>query len=83
MDLIVVEGFKHEAIPKIEVYRPMMAKPLLADDDPYVIAVAADGPVNTALPVLDLNDASGIAEFVMRWLESQRSSPKLVSSRRK
>jgi len=83
VDLIVVEGFKNEAIPKIEVYRPTMAKPLLADHDPHVIAVAADGPVKTRLPVLDLNDAREIAEFVMRWLETQRSSPKLVSSRRK
>ena len=82
-DLIVVEGFKNEAIPKIEIYRPTMAKPLLADNDPHVIAVAADGPVKTKLPVLDLNDASEIAEFVMCWLETQRSSPKLVSSRRK
>ena len=83
VDLIMVEGFKNEAIPKIEVYRPTTAKPLLADNDPYVIAVAADGPVKTRLPVLDLNDANVIAEFVLRWLETQRSSPKLVSSRRK
>ena len=83
VDLIVVEGFKNEAIPKIEVYRPTTAKPLLADNDPHVIAVAADGQVKTRLPVLDLNDANEIAEFVLRWLETQRSTPKLVSSRRK
>jgi molybdopterin-guanine dinucleotide biosynthesis protein B len=68
-DLIVVEGFKHEPIPKIEVYRPSLGKPLLAERDEYIIAVAADGMVETALPLLDLNDKAEISEFVRRWLK--------------
>lgn len=70
-DIILVEGFKQEAIPKIEVYRPSLANPLLAATDPYVIAVASDGAAPTSLPVLDLNDPIAIAEFVLQWLKNQ------------
>lgn len=80
VDLILVEGFKHEPIPKIEVYRPSLAKPLLANSDRHVIAIASDGPVTTALPVLDLNDPEAIAGFVMSWLALQRNRFKIVSS---
>lgn len=80
VDLILVEGFKQEPIPKIEVYRPSLGNPLLADSDAHVIAVAADGPVPTGLPQLDLNDPLAIADFVMGWLEHQRRSLKIVVS---
>jgi molybdopterin-guanine dinucleotide biosynthesis protein B len=68
-DLIVIEGFKQAPIPKIEVYRPTLGKPLLAERDEYIIAVATDGMVETALPLLDLNDTTKISEFVQRWLK--------------
>jgi molybdopterin-guanine dinucleotide biosynthesis protein B len=70
-DLIVVEGFKNEAIPKIEVFRPALQKPLIADNDMNVIAVASDGEVDTRLPVLDLNDPAKIAEFIQQWMKTQ------------
>jgi molybdopterin-guanine dinucleotide biosynthesis protein B len=74
-DLIVVEGFKRAAIPKIEVYRPSLGKPLLAESDPHIIAIASDGvALTTALPVLDLNNAKTIATFVLQWLKKQESS---------
>jgi len=69
VDLVLVEGFKQEPIPKIEVYRPSMGRPLLAASDPHIIAVAADGVVDTPLPVLDLNNAGDIATFVQSWLQ--------------
>jgi molybdopterin-guanine dinucleotide biosynthesis protein MobB len=75
-----VEGFKHEPIPKIEVYRPSLGKPLLADSDRLVIAVAADGAVKTSLPVLDLNNPDAIASFVLSWLAQQKSPLKIVST---
>ncbi|HLD10439.1 MAG TPA: molybdopterin-guanine dinucleotide biosynthesis protein B [Methylophilaceae bacterium] len=80
VDLIVVEGFKHEAIPKIEIYRPNLDKPLLADNDKNVIAIASDGAVITKLPVLDLNNPTEIAEFILEWLKVQQSGVKIVSS---
>lgn len=77
VDIILVEGFKQEPIPKIEVFRPSLNKPLLADSDPNVIAVAADGPVQTRLPVLDLNNPNAIADFVLDWLRRQQPAVKL------
>ncbi len=80
VDLILVEGFKQEPIPKIEVYRPSLGNPLLAERDPNVIAVAADGPAPTGLPQLDLNDPLAIADFVLDWLARQRRPPKIAST---
>jgi molybdopterin-guanine dinucleotide biosynthesis protein MobB len=70
LDLILVEGFKHEAFPKIELHRPALGRPLLFPDDPDVIAIASDAPIgrDTPLPLLGLNDMEGIAEFVLQRL---------------
>lgn len=63
-DIVLVEGFKQAPIPKIEVYRPSLGRPLLADSDPGIIAIASDGTVDTHLPVLNLNDPAEIASFI-------------------
>jgi len=77
-----VEGFKQEAIPKIEVFRPALHKPLLAATDSNVIAIATDGPAPTELPQLNLNDPDAIADFVQAWLAQQQKSLKIVSTQR-
>jgi molybdopterin-guanine dinucleotide biosynthesis protein B len=68
-DWVLVEGFKHAALPKIEVWRAAADKPAQYVDDPFVIALATDSrdrlPEPTGLPVLDLNHADEIAEFVL------------------
>ena len=67
VDLVLIEGFKKEGHEKIEVYRRALGKPLLAVEDPAVVAVLSDGPVpETELPVIDLDDTSAIADFVER-----------------
>lgn len=68
-DLVLVEGFKHEAFAKIELHRPSLGHPLLHAEDPSVIALASDGPVRPArpLPVLDLNQPEQIARFIAGW----------------
>jgi molybdopterin-guanine dinucleotide biosynthesis protein B len=63
-DLILVEGFKHDAIPKLEVHRPALGHPLLALTDPHIVAIATDAPVDSPLPQLDLNDAEAVAGFI-------------------
>ena len=67
LDLIIVEGFKPELIPKIELYRPAVGKPPLHPEDGSIIAVATDAPeaVDTTLPVLDINDAAQIRRFII------------------
>lgn len=72
LDLVLVEGFRHEAIPKIEVHRPSLGTPLLCDDDDGVIAVATDGPLmrDPAIPCLPLNEPEKVAAFVRDWLQS-------------
>ncbi|WP_020560031.1 bifunctional molybdopterin-guanine dinucleotide biosynthesis adaptor protein MobB/molybdopterin molybdotransferase MoeA [Thiofilum flexile] len=69
-DLVLVEGFKHSAIPKIEVYRPSLGKPLLYPNDPNVIALATDDMtlvVPPHLTKLDLNQPDSIANFILQW----------------
>ena len=75
LDLILVEGFKHEALPKIELFRPSLGHGVMYPNDPHVVAIATDGeiPETTGLPVLDLNDLAGIADFVVRWMEPEAS----------
>lgn len=80
-DLIVVEGFKQEPIPKIEVYRPNLNKPMLSAHDSHIIAIACDEQVITELPQLDLNNPDEIADFILQWLKQQSADLKLVSSR--
>jgi molybdopterin-guanine dinucleotide biosynthesis protein B len=63
-DLVLVEGYKFSDIPKLEVHRPSIGKPLLHPNDPNIVAIAADAPLATALPVLDLNDYDAIVAFV-------------------
>src|SRR5574337_846467 len=52
-DLVLIEGFKAAPVPKVEVHRPAHGKPPLFPENPHVVAVASDGPVDTALPILD------------------------------
>ncbi len=76
LDLILVEGFKHESIAKIELYRPSLQHPLMFPDDDSFIAIASDAPlpVATNLPVLDLNSPEQMSEFVWQWWQQQRSA---------
>lgn len=67
LDLILVEGFKHERFPKLELHRTALGKPLLFPDDDAIIALACDTPVATVLPVLDLNDAEAVAAFIVTY----------------
>lgn len=69
-DLILVEGFKSAAIPKIEVHRPQLGMPLLCRDDKQVIALASDAQIQERvdIPILDLNNPSQITDFILRAL---------------
>lgn len=65
-DLVLVESFKHEAIPKLEVHRPQLGKPLLFPQDADIVAIASDQPTGSALPEFELGRADMIAEFILK-----------------
>ena len=71
-DLVLVEGYKAAPIPKIEVHRPALGKPLLHPGDPHIVAVAADAPVPGPLPLLDLNRPDAVAAFLCTLMENGR-----------
>ncbi len=68
---MIVEGFKHAAIPKLEVWRRVTGEPLLHPNDPHIVAVASDTRLETRLPLLDLNDDGQIASFILAHLRLQ------------
>ena len=77
IDLILVEGFKHENISKIELHRSDLKKPFLFPDDKNIIAVATDKPLQmkTSQQVnLDLNNPEEIAEFIIGFYQSQQNT---------
>jgi molybdopterin-guanine dinucleotide biosynthesis adapter protein len=66
VDLVVVEGFKREPHRKIEVYRAANGKPLLFPDDPGIVGIATDTPVETTLPTAHLDDIEAVASMMLR-----------------
>jgi len=72
LDLVLVEGFKAESFPKIELHRPAMGRPLLFPNDPNIVAIATDDgllarePGNIAR--LSINEPSEIASFLLQFI---------------
>jgi molybdopterin-guanine dinucleotide biosynthesis protein B len=67
-DLLLVEGFKFDPHPKIEVHRPSVGKPLLYPDDPRIIAIASDEKLDVPLPLLPLGQPPSVAAFILDHL---------------
>jgi molybdopterin-guanine dinucleotide biosynthesis protein B len=65
-DLVLLEGYKREPVPKLEVHRPALGAPLLYPEDPHILALASDEPVTTTLPWFALNDVPAIADFILQ-----------------
>ena len=81
VDWILVEGFKRSDLLKIEVHRPSAGKPALYEDDDFIVGIATDAPEvfegKTLRPVLDVNSADGIAQ----WLVDNAERFEYVASR--
>jgi molybdopterin-guanine dinucleotide biosynthesis protein B len=66
VDLILVEGFKRDAFPKLEIHRAANNKPLIHPEDPHIVAIASDIALPQAkVPVIDLNDIETIADLLL------------------
>src|SRR6266700_2386476 len=67
VDLVIIEGYKREAHPKLEVYRPVVGKPLLHPDDPHIVAIASDAALpSVRVPVVSLDDVEAIADILLK-----------------
>ncbi|HLH90140.1 MAG TPA: molybdopterin-guanine dinucleotide biosynthesis protein B [Xanthobacteraceae bacterium] len=66
VDLVIIEGWKREPHPKLEVYRASVGKPLIHPDDPHVVAIASDVPLPQAtVPRISLDDAPAIIDILL------------------
>jgi molybdopterin-guanine dinucleotide biosynthesis protein B len=67
VDLVLVEGYKRDAHPKVEVWRTDTNQPLIQPNDPLICAVATDAALPPlTVPVLDLNDTAAVAAFILQ-----------------
>ncbi|MCX9537968.1 bifunctional molybdopterin-guanine dinucleotide biosynthesis adaptor protein MobB/molybdopterin molybdotransferase MoeA [Vibrio cholerae] len=73
LDMILVEGCKNIAFPKIELHRAEVGKPWLYPHDQNIIAIAADETVATDLPQMHINDLDAIADFVLDYVNKWRA----------
>lgn len=75
-DLTLVEGYKWEAIPKLEVHRPSLGQPALYPDDPHIVAVASDVPRPPGLPAsitwLDMNAPAAVLGWLSERMRATR-----------
>ncbi|CAG9297042.1 molybdopterin-guanine dinucleotide biosynthesis protein B [Celerinatantimonas diazotrophica] len=66
LDLVIVEGYRHSNVPKLEIHRPELNKPLLAVNDPWIFAVATNQPQqHIQLPQWPLDNPQVIAEKIL------------------
>ncbi len=76
-DLVLVEGYKREAIPKLEVHRPATGQPPLWPDDGQIVAVASDSPppctLRPGITWFDMNDAPAIVRFVLARATAEKA----------
>jgi molybdopterin-guanine dinucleotide biosynthesis protein MobB len=71
IDLVLVEGFRnHTDLTKIEIHRPALGKPRLSPRHPNIIALVSDEPIDTDIPVLDIDRPQDIARFILRWIDA-------------
>jgi molybdopterin-guanine dinucleotide biosynthesis protein B len=74
VDLVLIEGFKRDVLPKLEVHRPAVGKPLLCLEDEMIRAVASDAALaGLPVPCLALDDVPAIASFVLEHAAPWRS----------
>lgn len=69
VDLILIEGWKRDSHPKIEAWRAETGNPLIAPNDPTILAVASDIGLEIDRPVFDLDDTAVVADFILDYLD--------------
>jgi len=72
LDLVLVEGFKDEPVPKIVLWRRDIKGEVEDLMDEYVIALASDEKSSINIPLLDINQPVNVADFIENWLNTSR-----------
>jgi molybdopterin-guanine dinucleotide biosynthesis protein B len=72
VDLVLIEGWKRDKHPKVEAWRAETGNPLIAPNDPTILAVASDTTLELDRPVFDLDDKAAVADFILAHLEMAR-----------
>ncbi|TOH50609.1 bifunctional molybdopterin-guanine dinucleotide biosynthesis protein MobB/molybdopterin molybdotransferase MoeA [Vibrio parahaemolyticus] len=74
LDVVLVEGCKNIAFPKIELHREEVGKPWLYPHDDNIIAIASDtGELDSELPQMNINDLDAIAQFVLQYVQDAKA----------
>jgi len=82
VDLVIIEGWKREPHPKLEVFRASVAKPLIHPDDPHVVAIASDVPLPGAtVPRVSLDDTPAIIDILLARAAPLAAAPPPGESR--
>jgi molybdopterin-guanine dinucleotide biosynthesis protein MobB len=81
LDLVLIEGFKQEAYPKIECHRPSLGKPLMHPELSGVLAVASDAPCETPLPQFNLNSPLQIAQWIRSFVQAWKAKGAALDDR--
>lgn len=82
LDLILIEGFKDESHPKIELHRPSLGTPLLHTNDENIVAIATDEIIQLErnIPQLDINNENQIVDFILNRFKIDNQSEKQLSA---
>ncbi len=83
LDLVIVEGFKRENFPKIELHRPSLGKPLIYKHDKNIIALASDTQLTETAtpPLLDLNQPEEITQFIINYIKNHENKISLQTAK--
>ncbi|TNZ74385.1 bifunctional molybdopterin-guanine dinucleotide biosynthesis protein MobB/molybdopterin molybdotransferase MoeA [Vibrio parahaemolyticus] len=74
LDVVLVEGCKNIAFPKIELHREEVGKPWLYPHDDNIIAIASDtAELDSELPQMNINDLDAIAQFVLQYVQEAKA----------
>jgi molybdopterin-guanine dinucleotide biosynthesis protein B len=72
VDLVLIEGYKLDKHPKLQVVRPQINSDLMTKSIPNIVAIASDQPVVSPVSVLDLNNVATIADFILQYLKIKK-----------
>ena len=67
VDLVIIEGYKRDPHPKLEVFRASVGKPLIHPDDPYVVAIASDVELpQMRVPRVSIDDTEAVIDILLQ-----------------